>query len=78
MKKIFVAYAHYDDEILITTNLERLRRRTMAFSYEIANAKTGELLANGQTTHISVGRDGKPRALPEKYEQLLATATHLE
>ena len=68
------APARYDDDVIIRTKLDRLRRRTMTFSYEIANASTGQILAEGQTTHVAVGRDGKPRTLPESYGKLLAQA----
>ncbi len=68
------ASARYDDEVIVRTKLDRLRRRTMTFSYEIANASTGRMLAEGQTTHVAVGRDGKPRTLPGRYGKLLAQA----
>ena len=70
----YQASARYDDEIIVRTHLERLRSRTMTFSYKINNASTGQVLAEGQTTHVAVGRDGKSRTLPEKYGKLLATA----
>lgn len=63
--------ARYDDEILVRTSLERVRRRTMTFSYQIENGATGKRLARGRTTHVAVGRDGKPKSLPERYWRLL-------
>ena len=66
------APARYDDEILVRTRLEKVRRRTMRFSYEILNAQTDVLLAEGQTTHVAVGTDdGRPHALPGNYYDLL-------
>ena len=66
------APARYDDEILIRTTLERLRRRTMRFSYEILNARTEALLAEGHTVHVSVGTDdGRPCSLPDDCYALL-------
>jgi acyl-CoA thioester hydrolase len=66
------APARYDDEILVRTSLERVRWRTMTFSYEIENAATGQRLAEGRTTHVAVGKDGKPKSLPDRYGRLLA------
>lgn len=66
------APARYDEEILVQTSLHRLRRRTMQFSYTIRNARTGDVLAEGRTIHVSIGtRDGRPRALPQDYFTLL-------
>ncbi len=47
----------------------RLRRRTIRFAYEIFNDATGELLATGETLHVICDRQGRPKALPEKYRQ---------
>ncbi len=68
----YQAPARYDDEILVRTSLERLRSRTMTFSYQIDNASTRKRLAEGRTTHVTVGTDGKPKRLPERYLGLLA------
>ena len=66
------APARYDDEILVRTTLERLRRRTLHFTYEILNAGTGELLAEGATVHVVIGtRDGRTHTLPPAYHALL-------
>jgi acyl-CoA thioester hydrolase len=37
------------------------------FGYELRRAETGELLAEGETTHIVADSGMTPRALPEKY-----------
>ena len=59
--------ARYDDEILIRTSLTALKRRTMTFDYKILNADSGDVLADGATVHVTVGRDGRPSAIPEKH-----------
>ena len=67
------APARYDDDVLVRTTLERLRRRTLRFSYEILNEGTGQVLAAGETVHVVVGiRDGRPRALPDAWHGMLA------
>ena len=65
----YLAPARYDDEIFVETELSRLSSRIIEFSYRIKNGET--LLAEGRTVHVVVGRDGKPRSLPERYRELL-------
>jgi len=66
----YVAPARYDDEIQVETQLTRLGRRVIEFSYVIRNGNG--VIAEGKTIHVVIGRDGKPRALPDRYQQLLA------
>ena len=63
------APARYDDEIVIETELFRLRTRVMEFIYRI---KCGsKLLAEGRTVHVVIGTDGRPRTMPDRYLDLL-------
>ena len=57
----------YDDEVLVRTYLKNIRDKMIHFGYELRRAGTGELLAEGETTHIVADKQMKPRALPEKY-----------
>jgi len=61
--------ARYDDEIVVSTEIARLNRRLIEFSYIIKTNDT--LLAEGRTLHVIMGADGKPRSLPERYLELL-------
>lgn len=63
----------YDDRLLIRTRLLAARRRVLHFGYEIRNADTGERLATGETLHVLCDRQGRPRALPEKYRRYFLT-----
>jgi acyl-CoA thioester hydrolase len=65
----YLAPAHYDDDIVVETGIARLNRRIVEFSYKIKNKDT--LLAEGRTLHVIMGRDGKPRSLPDRYLELL-------
>jgi acyl-CoA thioester hydrolase len=65
----YVAPARYDDEILIETELSRVRNRIIEFAYRIKSGSS--LLAEGRTVHVVIGTDGKPRSLPERYLELL-------
>jgi len=64
----------YDDEVLVRTYLKNVRERMVHFAYELLRVSTGELLAEGETTHIVADRNMKPRALPEKYMKLFREA----
>ncbi len=61
--------ARYDDLLRIRTSVAEARRRTLRFAYEILNDATGELLATGETLHVICDRQGRPKALPEKYRK---------
>jgi acyl-CoA thioester hydrolase len=66
--------ARYDDEIVVTTRVERLNRRLITFGYVISNAKTGTTLAEGRTVHVPMDSAGKARSIPERYMQLMRAA----
>jgi acyl-CoA thioester hydrolase len=63
--------ARYDDLLRIRTRVAEARRRTLRFAYEIVNDATGEVLASGETLHVICDRQGRPKALPDKYRKLL-------
>ena len=70
----YKAPARYDDDILVRTSLRSVRRRVLVFSYEIYRKAGDEILAEGETVHVITDRDGRPRALPEKYRKLFLGA----
>ena len=61
--------ARYDDLLRIRTRVAELRRRTLKFSYEVLREADSELLASGETLHVICDRQGRPKALPEKYRR---------
>jgi acyl-CoA thioester hydrolase len=65
----YLAPARYDDEIVVETEMTRVRHRLVEFSYRIKTGPT--LLAEGRTLHIVIGADGKPRSMPDRYLELL-------
>jgi acyl-CoA thioester hydrolase len=69
----YKAPAHYDDEILVKTCLRAVRRRVLIFGYEIYRQPEHLLLAEGETTHVIVNREGRPCALPGKYRESFQT-----
>jgi acyl-CoA thioester hydrolase len=63
------APARYDDEIVIHTELTRVKSRVMEFAYRIKCGAT--ILAEGKTVHVVIGPDGKTRTMPDRYLELL-------
>jgi acyl-CoA thioester hydrolase len=61
------APVYYDEEVVVRTRLKAVRESVVVFSYELARANDGTLLAEGETTHIVTDSTMKVAALPEKY-----------
>jgi len=66
----YKAPARYDDEILVQTCLRGARKRVLVFGYEVNRQADGQMLAEGETVHVITDRDGRPRALPDKYREM--------
>lgn len=67
----YKAPARYDDEIVVRTCLRDCRKRVLVFGYEVYREPEHELLAEGETVHVITDRQGRPRALPDKYREML-------
>ena len=65
----YLVPARYDDEILVETEIARIRSRVVEFTYQIKSGAT--LLAEGRTVHVVIGTDGRPRSMPGRYVELL-------
>jgi len=61
------APVYYDEEVIVRTRLKTVRESVIVFSYELARAENGTLLAEGETTHIVTDSKMKVAALPDKY-----------
>jgi acyl-CoA thioester hydrolase len=58
----YLSPARFDDEVTIRTWTTETRRSLLTFHYEAWRGET--LLATGETRHILLDRDGKPRSFP--------------
>jgi acyl-CoA thioester hydrolase len=56
--------ARYDDEIIVRTHLKNVRESAIHFGYELVRAGDGQLLAEGETTHLIIDAKMKAAALP--------------
>lgn len=63
----YKAPVYYDEEVVVKTRLKTVRSSVIVFSYELQRAATGDLLAEGETTHIVTDSKMKVSALPDKY-----------
>ena len=65
----YLVPARYDDEVVVETEMERVRSRVVEFAYRIKSGTT--LLAEGRTLHVVIGKDGRPRSMPDRFLELL-------
>jgi len=72
----YVSPARYDDLLVVRTTLAGVRGPIVRFRYEIFRAGEEQLLCEGSTTHIVVGRDMKRREMPVKYAERFAELLH--
>ena len=68
------APVHYDEEVVIRTELLNVRDSVIHFGYELRRVQDGTLLAEGETTHIVTDSEMKVAALPEKYLSVFRAA----
>ena len=60
----YKAPARYDDEIIVRTWLKNVRESVIHFGYKLIRAGDGEVLAEGETTHMILDAKMKATALP--------------
>ncbi len=63
--------AKYDEVILIRTCATEIRSRAITFAYEVRRESDGTLLAEGETEHIVMNREGRARSFPPEYAEKL-------
>lgn len=68
------APAFYDEVLEVFTWIDTLRKRALSFQYQIVKKDTGVLVASGNTTHVILSKNGKPKALPKEYAARLKRA----
>lgn len=63
--------ARYDDLLTIRTRIDRLRKRTISFLYEIVRPEDNTLIASGRTVHVMVDGKGRPVTIPPDFQRHL-------
>ena len=64
--------AMYDEVLCIRTRIAESRNRVIKFSYEVIREADGKVIANGETTHVIRGSNGRPKLLPKKYHSVFS------
>jgi acyl-CoA thioester hydrolase len=67
----YLTPARYDDVLIIRTRVDSFRKRTISFQYEILNKESGDLIANGRTLHVLLGKNGRPKSFPADFMRTL-------
>lgn len=64
----------YDEEVLVRTEIKKVRESVIVFKYDLKRVQDGTLLAEGETTHIVTDSNMKVSTLPDKYLRVFRTA----
>jgi acyl-CoA thioester hydrolase len=64
--------AKYDELVEVRTWLAEAGRRKIVFAYEIT--RDGARLAEGRTTHLVTGPDGRSRVMPDHLLEFISSA----
>lgn len=67
------APCHFDEMIRVRTRVKEAGRRMVVFGYRLE--RDGLRLAEGTSTHLVTGSDGKARVLPQDLLDLLLSAS---
>lgn len=62
--------AHYEDLLVVETQVSELRSASVRFAYRIV--RDGMLLAEGFTRHAIIGPDGRPKRLPPELRDAIS------
>ncbi len=64
--------ARYDEILTTRTWLKKLNRRMITFGYQILRQGNGEIIAEGETRHLCLDSENRPKTLPKEFVQLLS------
>lgn len=70
----YKAPAHYDDAVVVRTELRKLRGSLVHFAYEIVRENDQTVLAEAESIHIAVNSRMEKRSLPRRYQSALKAA----
>jgi acyl-CoA thioester hydrolase len=64
--------ARYDEILTARTWLKKMNRRMITFGYQILRQESGEVIAEGETSHLCLDSKNRPKTLPEEFASLLS------
>jgi len=59
--------ARYDETITVRTWLRGMNSRMITFGYQILRKEKEEVIAEGETRHLCIDLNGKPKSLPKEF-----------
>jgi acyl-CoA thioester hydrolase len=59
--------ARYDETITVRTWLRGMNSRMITFGYQILRKEKEEVIAEGETRHLCIDSNGKPKSLPKEF-----------
>ena len=68
----YSAPARYDDEVEVRIWPTKIGRSSIRLDYEVLMLPGKEVLCTGHTVHVLVGRDGRPKEIPEDIREKLS------
>ena len=74
----YLAPLHNDKEFAVRTGLKALRRRTVAFHYQLIDLENDTVYAEGETIHVVTDKQGRPKSFSERFKKLLVSARGTE
>jgi acyl-CoA thioester hydrolase len=66
--------ARYDDEVIVRTHLRNVRESVIHFGYQLVRASDGEVLAEGETTHMVIDAQMRTASLPPAFLKVFREA----
>jgi len=59
--------ARYDEVITVRTWLKEMNRRMITFGYRILRKENEEVISEGETRHLCLDSNGKPKSMPKEF-----------
>jgi len=59
--------ARYDEVITVRTWLKEMNRRMITFGYRILRKGKEEVISEGETRHLCLDSNGKPKSMPKEF-----------
>ena len=68
------APARFEEELVVRTSLQDLHRKRLVFAYRVERSDDGALIAEGETVHMPITREGRVVAIPDSFYTALERA----
>jgi acyl-CoA thioester hydrolase len=69
----YKASARYDDEVIVRARASKVGRSSICLEYVVTKRPGNELLCTGQTVHVFIGTNGRPKRIPDDIRKKLTS-----